>query len=366
MGCASRVCFGSPRGFCGLIVVVTLMAAQAAAMNKAELIDAIADDAGISKADAKRALDAFVDTTTIALKKKGDRVALVGFGSFSISSRRRRAGRSQRIRRGRKGGKPAGGAEIARPAKIDGIDEGNKPVKAHLTYDGDEVVIDVDLPVGSYDREIRLLFSTNRRASPGVIDLDSDGFPDSRDDLPLIDVELPEGSLGSPPADSAGDGESPTLTIGFPPEIFTTDRASGDLDVFRWVASLVDDTSGDSCFPATLGGQLGARISECPRGGGDVCDSEAQSSLTEVIRDALTHAGGVPTHRTVTATIDSLTRLAQYGKQNEANLIGFGTFSISKRAARTGRNPQTGKEIKIAAKNVVKFKAGKALSDKLN
>ncbi len=46
-------------------------------------------------------------------------------------------------------------------------------------------------------------------------------------------------------------------------------------------------------------------------------------------------------------------------------LVGFGTFSISKRAARTGRNPQTGKEIKIAAKNVVKFKAGTELATKV-
>lgn len=54
-------------------------------MNKAELIDAIAADASITKADAKRALDAFVGETTKALKK-GDRVALVGFGSFSVAN----------------------------------------------------------------------------------------------------------------------------------------------------------------------------------------------------------------------------------------------------------------------------------------
>jgi nucleoid DNA-binding protein len=42
-------------------------------------------------------------------------------------------------------------------------------------------------------------------------------------------------------------------------------------------------------------------------------------------------------------------------------LVGFGTFSVSSRSARTGRNPQTGKEIKIAAKNVAKFKAGAEL-----
>ncbi len=62
-------------------------------MNKAELIDSMASSAGLSKADAKRALDAFVDATTGALKK-GDRVALVGFGSFAVSKRNARTGRN--------------------------------------------------------------------------------------------------------------------------------------------------------------------------------------------------------------------------------------------------------------------------------
>ncbi len=62
-------------------------------MNKAQLIDAIASDASLTKADAKRALDSFVKTTTSALKQ-GDRVALVGFGSFSVSKRNARTGRN--------------------------------------------------------------------------------------------------------------------------------------------------------------------------------------------------------------------------------------------------------------------------------
>ena len=48
------------------------------------------------------------------------------------------------------------------------------------------------------------------------------------------------------------------------------------------------------------------------------------------------------------------------------SLVGFGSWSVSQRAARTGRNPQTGKEIKISAKNVVRFKAGSELSKKVN
>lgn len=54
------------------------------------------------------------------------------------------------------------------------------------------------------------------------------------------------------------------------------------------------------------------------------------------------------------------------GNGESIQLIGFGTFSVTDRSARTGRNPQTGKEIQIAAKKVVKFKAGKALDETVN
>jgi len=74
-------------------------------MNKAELIDAMANGAGISKADAKKSLHAFIGATTDALKN-GDRVALVGFGSFSVSTRAARKGRN-----------PQTGKEIDIPAK---------------------------------------------------------------------------------------------------------------------------------------------------------------------------------------------------------------------------------------------------------
>jgi DNA-binding protein HU-beta len=46
-------------------------------------------------------------------------------------------------------------------------------------------------------------------------------------------------------------------------------------------------------------------------------------------------------------------------------LVGFGSFGVSQRSARTGRNPKSGKEIKIAAKNVVRFKAGSDLTDNI-
>jgi DNA-binding protein HU-beta len=74
-------------------------------MNKTQLIDAMAANAGLSKADAKRALEAFINATSGALKS-GDKVALVGFGSFSVSERSARTGRN-----------PQTGATINIPAK---------------------------------------------------------------------------------------------------------------------------------------------------------------------------------------------------------------------------------------------------------
>ena len=53
-------------------------------------------------------------------------------------------------------------------------------------------------------------------------------------------------------------------------------------------------------------------------------------------------------------------------KGEKVQLVGFGTFELSERAARTGKNPQTGAEIKIAACKAPKFKAGKALKDAVN
>jgi DNA-binding protein HU-beta len=68
--------------------------------------------------------------------------------------------------------------------------------------------------------------------------------------------------------------------------------------------------------------------------------------------------------RALDATLESISKSLKKG--DRIALVGFGSFSVNKRAARTGRNPQTGKEIKIAAKKVVKFKAGAELSGGVN
>jgi DNA-binding protein HU-beta len=66
---------------------------------------------------------------------------------------------------------------------------------------------------------------------------------------------------------------------------------------------------------------------------------------------------------TLDSFVDAVTKTLKKG--DKVTLVGFGTFSVSKRAARNGRNPQTGAVIKIKAKKVAKFKAGKELSAKM-
>lgn len=66
----------------------------------------------------------------------------------------------------------------------------------------------------------------------------------------------------------------------------------------------------------------------------------------------------------VEAMIDAIKKSLKSG--DEVRLVGFGTFSVSQRAATTGRNPRTGEAIKIAASKQPKFKAGKELKDAVN
>ena len=68
--------------------------------------------------------------------------------------------------------------------------------------------------------------------------------------------------------------------------------------------------------------------------------------------------------RALDATIESIKKSLKKGE--DVSLVGFGTFYVGKRAARNGRNPQTGATIKIKAAKVPKFRAGKGLKDAVN
>lgn len=88
-----------------------------------------------------------------------------------------------------------------------------------------------------------------------------------------------------------------------------------------------------------------------------------KSELVEVVAEktGLTKADAT---RAIDATFAAITGALKDG--DKVPLVGFGTFAVSKRAAREGRNPQTGETVKIAARNAVTFKAGSALKDAVN
>ncbi len=88
-----------------------------------------------------------------------------------------------------------------------------------------------------------------------------------------------------------------------------------------------------------------------------------KTELTDVVAEAtdLTKADAA---RAVDAVLGTITNSLAGG--NQVAIVGFGTFLVRDRAARTGRNPQTGAEIQIAAAKVPAFKPGKALKDAVN
>jgi len=87
-----------------------------------------------------------------------------------------------------------------------------------------------------------------------------------------------------------------------------------------------------------------------------------KAELISVIAEeaGITKASAAKTLESYVATVAK-----ELKKNGKLGLVGFGTFSVVKRKAREGRNPQTGATIKIPAKKVVKFKPGKELSDKV-
>ncbi|MEO6550028.1 MAG: HU family DNA-binding protein [Ferruginibacter sp.] len=86
---------------------------------------------------------------------------------------------------------------------------------------------------------------------------------------------------------------------------------------------------------------------------------------SELIQKIADDAGITKTQAnlTIDSFVEAVTKTLK--GNGKVTLVGFGTFSVSKRAARNGRNPQSGAVIKIKAKKVAKFKAGKELSGKL-
>ena len=93
---------------------------------------------------------------------------------------------------------------------------------------------------------------------------------------------------------------------------------------------------------------------------------EENMNKDDLINEIATTAGITKkeAEATLNAMMESITKALNKGEST--TLVGFGTFSVSRRSAREGLNPQTKEKIKIPAKNVVKFKAGKTLSSAIN
>ena len=219
----------------------------AAAMNKAELIEAMASHSGLSPRDTEIGLNAITAGVTKALAA-GDSAVVVGFGSFSISKRSARTGRNPQ---------------------------------------------------------------TGRRP---------------KDDSPVTFGACPEFAAALALNPGKGDVASAKCR---------------DADV-RIDAEYVADNTGGRSSDQGLAAREAAKLI-------DALSTVAVDALKKGDRLSIAYPGGSDGPDDSNGPDDS-----------------FGSFSISKRSARTGRNPQTGKEIQIAAKNVVKFKAGAELSKAVN
>ncbi|MBN2780149.1 MAG: HU family DNA-binding protein [Alphaproteobacteria bacterium] len=88
-----------------------------------------------------------------------------------------------------------------------------------------------------------------------------------------------------------------------------------------------------------------------------------KAEFISAIANATGYSNAV-TKETFDAMVEVIKKALKKG--DKISLVGFGNFEVSKRSARTGRNPQTGETIKIKASKLPKFKAGKALKDALN
>ncbi|MEA3500443.1 MAG: HU family DNA-binding protein [Candidatus Marinimicrobia bacterium] len=87
-----------------------------------------------------------------------------------------------------------------------------------------------------------------------------------------------------------------------------------------------------------------------------------QELVSKIANDA--EITKVDAEKALTSVVDGVKETLANG--DKVSLVGFGTFSVSARAARQGRNPKTGETIQISARNVPKFKAGKGLKDAVN
>jgi len=280
-------------------------------MNKGELVDAIAKDAGLSKADAGKALNAITSNFTETLKK-GDAVQLIGFG-HSISARAARTGRN-----------PQTGATIKK--RLGRVKYGN--ITLERTIPANEIQMNKGELVDAIAKDAGLSKADAGNALNAFMSIMSKELNNGNCVKLIVPVAINNGlrvNEGGNDADTDDDGLSDSLEI--------SDGVDNDCDT---------DESGNKM-----------------KGFHDKKKGFSKSELIDTIANG-TNLSKADAKRALEALTSNLTESLKKG--NAVQLIGFG-HSISVRAARTDRNPQTGATIKSGAKKVAKFKAGKALAD---
>ena len=319
---------------------------EAYAMNKGELIQAIASGAGLSLTDTQRAIDAFIHNTATAQEKAG-RALLVGYGAFSVSA-------GTVIEPFDPSAPLPGGKPLKRPIKVRHRNGSRTAGSIALGPNGTWELV-IGLPDASYyDETIALEIKMPKPIEPRLVELEL-RLPSSNDCCSGIG-----GLLG-------GAAEGVVVEVSLPPgtfDNFAFDPAQPDPDFHAaFYTSVHAGIATDPCVESVVADRLGFD-------GEPICPSGMSCALDATERDQLIVALSASTGldgAAIAAFLDAIQTLAYPPHIPDADsLSGFGSFSVSQRAARTGRNPQTGKAIKFAAKRKVRFKAGADLSKKVN
>ncbi len=356
----------------------------ASATSKAELIEAVAASSKLTKADAGRVLEAFGNAAGKALKK-GDRLSLVGFGSFSVSKRTASANGcdseieidfSPSVSFTAK--KEEGGRHTPFHNKIarivpqsDGTIQVFGPNNGELVRVGDVVEVYARDPQSTTPVATGVIVALlNARNAANFNPMIGEGFESlgtslagvtisgiSRSDLQLggtLKTVLPvleDDPIGACPA---GGYEGGILTDKDLFEAMLSETRLPQENLALAYAALlniiIDDVNAGQVVD--LGEGFGTFVE--------------QSTVSASVADE--PCAGLPENCPPTTTQFQVDVAVETGAVSAAELqrLQETVESLAKRAARTGRNPQTGKEIKIAAKKVVKFKAGAELAGKVN
>lgn len=329
-----------------LAVLLCLFTTSSFAMNKAELIEAIASDAGLSKADAKRALDGFSKVSN-SLYQKGEPVSVPGLGT--VCKVKEKANRTKCGSR----------------------------LSSNFTPNNSTTAAAFRIYFSEYSSSMIEAFAADIRKE--VLN-----NKNSR--------EQEEGFGGE--LDNGGVTFNPLATGGYHQIISTFQESQGNLTRELDPAMALQDAKSSSYFFDKWQGEWGVAVerfnvrqeygqqSQKRAMAYYNVGSQALAEKLELAKKEAELGRKLDNSRAIIEKVKSITGMEKevdlvfkhlaptvqkvLARGESVKLVGFGSFSVSKRAARTGRNPQTGKEIKIAAKNVVRFKAGADLSKKVN